>query len=251
MKIDEKGIDLLKDLEGLRLTAYQCSAGRWTIGYGHTSNAGAPTVVPGQKLTKDEADKILRRDVAYFENELSPLITGALNQGQWNAVVSFAYNVGIPAFSGSTLRKKINDGRLSDVPAEMMKWTKYTNPTTKMREELKGLVIRRRAECGMWRSLDDPGEVKEGDMRLAAVAPEPVRNVAQSKEATASIATTMAGSLLVATEMKKQLDDAAGLVDAFLNASKNPSFVIACTIALISMAIFYWRRKRLVEEETA
>lgn len=251
MKMDEKGISLLKSLEGLRLTAYQCSAGRWTIGYGHTGNAGAPIVVPGMKVTKAEADRILVRDVAYFEELIRPLVTVDLNQGQWNAIVCFVFNVGVPVFAASTLLKKINAGQFDQVPAEMMKWTKYTDPKTKEKVVSKGLVIRRRQETAMWRSLDDDTPVSEGDLRLIAEPPAPVRSVVQSKEATASIATTMAGALLVATEMKKQLDQAADLVNAFIEASKNPSFIIAGSICLISVAIFYWRRKRLVEEETA
>jgi hypothetical protein len=141
--------------------------------------------------------------------------------------------------------------RFEEVPSEMMKWTKYHNPKTGALESLPGLVIRRRSETSMWRALEKHAdEISDEDMRQPAVAPTPIRSVMQSKEATTSVATSVAGVLLVASEMKKQIEDAQGLIEAFKKAAHDPNFVIASMVVLAGIAIFYWRSKRMNEEET-
>ena len=101
MKASVDAYELIKQFEGLRLEAYLCPAGIWTIGYGHTSG-----VSPNSFITIQEADEYLHRDVAAIEMQLNKLNL-SLRQCQWNAIVSFVFNVGIGNFKASTLLDNI------------------------------------------------------------------------------------------------------------------------------------------------
>lgn len=114
--------------------------GTLTIGYGHT---GAD-VKPGMTVTEDRAEELLRRDVARFESAVDRLVKVDLNQNQFDALVSFCFNVGEGNFGSSTLLKKLNAGDYDAVPEELMKWTKSKG------KKLQGLVNRRAAEAGLW-----------------------------------------------------------------------------------------------------
>ena len=91
MKISQKGIDLIKEFEGCRLEAYKCAAGKWTIGYGHTAN-----VKQGDRITQQQAEEYLKSDLAKFENLVNnkSYVPQTINQDQFDALVSFAFNLG-------------------------------------------------------------------------------------------------------------------------------------------------------------
>ena len=91
MRISQKGIDLIKQFEGCSLEAYKCVAGKWTIGYGHTAN-----VKQGDRITQQQAEDLLRNDLASFENLVNnkSYVPQSLNQDQFDALVSFAFNLG-------------------------------------------------------------------------------------------------------------------------------------------------------------
>lgn len=156
MKTAVKGLALIKEFEGLRLGAYYCAAGVLTIGYGHTSAAGDPEVRPGMRITATQAEAMLIRDLGQYERAVSAAVKKPLTQGQFDACVSLCYNIGIGAFSRSTVVRRINSGRMDEVPAAFMMWTRATVNGKKI--ELAGLVRRRRAECALWRSLPPGGE---------------------------------------------------------------------------------------------
>ncbi|PIT68757.1 lysozyme [Bartonella tribocorum] len=143
-KISKEGLALIKQVEGLRLTAYEDSGGVWTIGYGHTSAAGAPSVHKDMQITEKEAEKILFQNLREFESAVQKAVTVPLSDEQFAALVSFSYNVGITAFCNSTLLKKLNKGEYEAIPAELQKWTRVGG------KRVKGLVNRRAAEAGLW-----------------------------------------------------------------------------------------------------
>lgn len=89
MRISENGLNLIKSFEGCRLTAYKCPAGVWTIGWGHTGG-----VKPGQKITQAEADQMLVSDMAAYEHKVDKYASYHWNQNEFDALTSFAYNVG-------------------------------------------------------------------------------------------------------------------------------------------------------------
>ena len=135
----QQGLDLIKKYEGLRLEAYKCPAGVWTIGYGHTKG-----VYKGMSITKEEAEKLLQQDVSVFELQVINTV-GKLAACKIDALVSFAYNVGIAAFRNSTLCRKVKAN--SDDPAirnEFMKWI-YAGG-----KKLQGLERRRKEEAEMY-----------------------------------------------------------------------------------------------------
>ena len=143
-QISQHGLEKLKQWEGLRTNAYQDSGGVWTIGYGHTAAAGTPAPHQGMVITASEAEDILLKDLTQYEAAVENNVKVKLNDNQFAALVSFAFNVGINAFKNSTLLKKLNQGNFDAVPTELMKWTKAGG------KKLQGLVNRRRAEGYLW-----------------------------------------------------------------------------------------------------
>ena len=139
MKASVDAYQLIKQFEGLRLEAYLCPAGIWTIGYGHTSD-----VSPNSFITTQEADEYLHRDVASVEMQLNKLNL-SLSQCQWDAIISFVFNVGIGNFKASTLLAKIrinpDDNSIMD---EFLRWV-YANGKV-----MRGLQKRRLAEMKLY-----------------------------------------------------------------------------------------------------
>lgn len=144
MSTGEKGLNLIKEFEGLELRAYLCSAGVLTIGYGHTSAAGDPPVTYDMRITQQTAEKILARDLRIFERAVNKLVQVPLNQNQFDALVSFTYNLGEANLARSTLLKKLNKGDYDAVPYELALWNKAKG------KPLKGLTRRRAAEALLW-----------------------------------------------------------------------------------------------------
>ncbi|OLL46994.1 lysozyme [Bartonella henselae] len=172
-KISKEGLALIKQWEGLRLSAYQDSIGVWTIGYGHTKSAGKPFVHKGMTITEKQAEELLCQDLQQFENTVEQAVTVSLTDEQFAALVSFCYNVGTTAFCNSTLLKKLNNGDYEAIPTELQKWTKAGG------KRLQGLVNRRAAETGLWAkrsyvsSNTQKVEMKDatGLFKLEALAP--------------------------------------------------------------------------------
>jgi len=116
MKISETGINIIRDAEQLKLTAYLCPAGKWTIGYGHTLR-----VKQEDRITPEQAEQMLRTDLLWVEDTLNTL--GNFTQNQFDALASFVYNFGTPKFLNSTLLKKIQaNAEKSEIIKEWRKW---------------------------------------------------------------------------------------------------------------------------------
>ena len=140
MEVSKEGLALIRRFEGFRAKAYRCPAGIWTIGYGHTSQAGPPTVTPGMQINRDDASDILDRDVARFAEDVRKLVRVDLSDAQFAALVSFAFNVGIGNFRASSVLKAVNAGEFDIVPRRLQLWVKAGSKI------LPGLVKRRAAE---------------------------------------------------------------------------------------------------------
>lgn len=138
-KTNKAGVDLIKRWEGLRLTSYLCPAHVWTIGYGHTVSARK-----GQTITEAQANDLLKEDLTKFERGVSNLINVPLDDNQFAALVSWAFNVGLGAVERSTLRRKLNAGDYESVPSELRRWNKAGGKV------LQGLVNRREDEIKLW-----------------------------------------------------------------------------------------------------
>ena len=143
MKTSPKGIALIKEFEGLRLKAYKCPGGVWTIGYGHTAG-----VKSGMVITEAQAEEYLKADLIVFERYLNGLGL-ALNQNQFDALVSFIYNVGTGNFSNSTLLRKVRaNPQENSIMDEFLRWV-YSKGRV-----LPGLQRRRLAEMKLYFSND-------------------------------------------------------------------------------------------------
>jgi lysozyme len=141
MKLNQKGIQLIKTFEGCLLNAYLCSGNVWTIGYGATFYKDGTKVKQGDKITQQQADELLTFHGAKFAEGVAKLITKDLTDNQFSALVSFAFNLGIGALQKSTLLKKVN-ANPNDMTIEF-EFGKWVNANGK---RLTGLVRRRQAE---------------------------------------------------------------------------------------------------------
>lgn len=146
MQISDKGISLIKQFEGLRLTAYQDSVGVWTIGYGWTQPVDGKPIRPGMTIKEETAERLLRTGLVGYESDVSKLVNVKLMQGQFDALVSFAYNLGARALSTSTLLQKLNAGDYAGAADEFPRWNKAGGKV------LPGLTLRREAERALFLS---------------------------------------------------------------------------------------------------
>ena len=149
METSQRGIDLIKRHEGLVTHSYLCPANKLTIGWGHTGS----DVTEGMIITEKEAENLLKKDLKKFEGKLNYAIEHdnvTLNQNQFDACISFIFNLGFSAFIFSTLYKKLKQGDYEGASNEFTKWV-YITKTDKLTGErfklkLKGLETRRKSE---------------------------------------------------------------------------------------------------------
>ena len=146
MKTSQTGIALIKYFEGVLLKSYICPAGIWTIGIGHTKG-----VKEGMVITETKAEELLKKDLGYFEDHVTELVKIPITQNQFDALVSFAFNVGEGSLRRSTLLKKLNNvitptkKVLENVSNEFLRWNKAKGKDGKLKP-VTGLTRRRRAE---------------------------------------------------------------------------------------------------------
>ena len=146
MKPSQTCIDLIKKFEGFRADAYQDSVGVWTVGYGSTMWPDGKKVAKGQKMTMAEAEKVMAWELDRKGKViLAGLPTTTINQNQYDALLSFAYNLGVGALLKSTLFRKLKVNPNDEtIRAEFMRWVNAGG------KPLKGLITRRKAEADMY-----------------------------------------------------------------------------------------------------
>jgi lysozyme len=174
MRTSENGIALIKRWEGLELESYQDIVGVWTIGYGHTETAG-----PNQKISEREAEELLKRDLEPRERAVGDLTSVPLNQNEFDALVSFVYNVGVNAYRNSTARKRLNRGDRVGA-AEALTWFNKATIGGVLRE-VNGLKRRRASEQALFLTpvnppiVNDPKKVSE-NTRITPIEDTPRRD---------------------------------------------------------------------------
>tara|TARA_Y100000361_G_C11050372_1_gene284830 strand:+ start:226 stop:651 length:426 start_codon:yes stop_codon:yes gene_type:complete len=139
MEISEKGIDLIKEFEGLELVSYLCPAKVWTIGYGHIKG-----VEEGMEWTEEQAEGALKEELLGFCKYVEEYVKVPLNQNQFDALVSWTYNLGPTNLKQSTMLKVLNEGNYDEVPEQIKRWNKARG------QVLNGLVRRREAEAELF-----------------------------------------------------------------------------------------------------
>lgn len=158
MKVSDKVIKMIKHHEGVRTKPYQCPALLWTVGVGHVIDPMHGRMkledrknlpIPdgwNRTLSMEEVDEILKKDLARFEQGVSRLCPVELTQGQFDALVSFSFNVGLGNLQKSTIRMKVNRGDMEGAAEAFLDWTKAGGKV------LKGLVNRRNDEKALFLS---------------------------------------------------------------------------------------------------
>lgn len=141
MKTSDEGIALIAQFEGFRSKAYVCAGGKWTIGYGHTKG-----VKEGDEITEAQGLQYLREDVADAESAVSKWVHAPLKQNQFDALVSFVFNVGSGNFAASSLLREVNfdANDFADIRPRFMAWVYVKKKVN------NGLVRRRKAEADMY-----------------------------------------------------------------------------------------------------
>ncbi|MEK6322627.1 MAG: lysozyme [Acidobacteriota bacterium] len=154
MQMSENGLGLLESWEGFELKVYKDSAGLPTIGVGHlltkSELSSGKTVINGipvqyaDGLTNQQTLDLLSQDVKPAEQAVNSGVKVALNQNQFDALVSFTFNVGVGAFTGSTLLKVLNQQQYTNVPNQLLRWVRSGG------QVVQGLVNRRQNEISLW-----------------------------------------------------------------------------------------------------
>jgi len=143
MRTGPQGIELIRHFEGCRFDAYLCPAGVWTIGYGHTAD-----VKEGDSIDQEAAEAFLIEDLEKFEQAVMRLVEVSLTQQQFDALVSWTFNLGAGNLAESTLLRKLNNYQYAEVPEQMMRWVRAGGKV------LDGLVRRRAAEAALFQNKD-------------------------------------------------------------------------------------------------
>ena len=145
MKLNKEGAYLIKSFEGCKLKAYQCSAKKWTIGYGNTFFEDGTPVVAGNAISQQKAEDMFELIASEFAAKVAKLVTSNVTHNQFGALVSFAYNCGVVNLQKSTLLKKVNANHNDQsIRAEFLKWYKAGGKV------LAGLTRRREAESNLY-----------------------------------------------------------------------------------------------------
>ena len=140
MSISAKGIDLICEFEGNRLSAYDDGVGIWTIGFGTIKYPNGARVKKGDTCTLEQAKDYMRHDLIEFEHAINSSVKAQLTQNQFDALVSLAYNIGSNAFKSSTLVKKLNSGDYKGAADQFNVWVNAGG------KRMQGLVNRREKE---------------------------------------------------------------------------------------------------------
>jgi len=228
--ISKEGVELIKKFEGLHkvgddglIHSYRCPAGKWTISWGHVKG-----VRSGMKITMEEAERFLMEDIAECEKVIKKYVNVPLTQGQYDALVSFIFNLGEGNFRSSTLlNKKLNRGLYQDVPAELNRWNK-ARVQGKL-QALPGLTRRRAAEAAIFARdalmpSDEGGPEMPQKPTAAAVKP--------LKQSKTLAGVGIAGAATAMNEISGQLQ---GLV-AYADSLK--IVFLVCAIAGIALAAY-------------
>lgn len=156
MKTSPAGIKVMHFYESCRLKAYPDPGSKdgkpWTIGWGHTG----PEVIPGMKWTQEKADEVFKQDLEKFEKAVLRVVKVPLTQGQFDALVSFVYNLGASAFSNSTLLKNLNEGDYAGASTEFRRWVRNGGKV------MLGLQRRRASEAALFIGEDAETAIRIG-----------------------------------------------------------------------------------------
>ena len=227
-EVSAEGRALIRQFEGLSLTAYRCPAGKWTIGYGHTDG-----VQHGDRIAEGQADDLLRADLASYGNAVDAALGAcAASRHEFDAMVSLAFNVGVAGFKGSTVLRLHRQGDRQGAARAFGLWNKAM--VDGRLQEMAGLTRRRAAETAFYLTEDMPGLT---DMPQAVAPPA---SVATSRSVIAGGVTVAAGAASVADQVTPVLNSIA-TTGASLKGVMQLGGATLSIIALTGAAYMLWR----------
>jgi len=246
MQMSEGGLNALtKQFEGCKLTAYRCPAGKLTIGYGHTSAAGAPEVTEGMTITQEQANQILASDMQKFERQVESLVKVELTQHQFDALVDFCYNEGKGNLVQSSLLRYVNAKQFDKVPAAFMLYNRADG------QVLNGLIHRRAEEVKWWSSGEAP--IDQEEMRATQDVPK-AKTMADSKQGNTALVTSALGAAGAAKTVTDHAQDVVGqaqsandLLTQIQGLLSNTNFDIMLAVVVAGFAIWYFRKQHMEE----
>lgn len=223
-----EGIQHIKDWEQLRLKAYKPHKDDvWTIGYGHTHR-----VYPGMEITQEQAESFLSEDLYHFESAVNDCVKVPINQKQFDALVSFSFNVGSSALRRSTLVRELNKGNYDAVPDQLRRWNKSAGRV------MRGLVRRRASEAELWCSWS--GEDHTEQIKL--VDKPKGRSFKDLAGNSRTIKTGMGLGALSLGNVGSQLDEAQGIMDKTTRMlGVEPSFALSIIAIVLVGYVIYLR----------
>lgn len=206
MKVSAGGRRQLTAREGRRLKAYKDSKGIWTIGVGHTAAAGAPHPVPGMVITAEQCDQILARDLTDVENAVIASLHRPVNQGQFDAICSLVFNIGIGGWRRSTVLKRINAGRYKEAGEAFLMWNKPPEIMNRRRSERKQFLTATAAKL----AVDD--ESRDNSITVADLRNAGSRTVEGTDEVRAGVVGTAVSSVTAVGAVASQIGEATSSV---------------------------------------
>lgn len=204
-KISRAGVELIKSFEGLRQQASQLPDGRWMIGYGHTFSARE-----GARVTPEDADALLRFDLLPIVEAVNNLVHTPLNQNQFDALVSFCFNIGIETFGQSDVLRRVNEGRMTEAAQAMDNWTSAEfNGQTYV---LAPLIRRRASEKSLFLTPDSGGEELHPQLMTPGMVIRPAEPASQAAAPAPAVAAPVAKPVITrVAELAQSPSPAAGL----------------------------------------
>lgn len=230
--ISDNGLDVLKRAEGFRAKAYQDDAGVWTIGYGHTKGVKA-----GDLCTEAQALAWLNEDLDEAEAAVRDSVVVSLTTGQQDALIVFAFNIGVGAFEGSTLLRKLNNGEYVAVPTELRRWNKVRDKATRRYRVSDGLIARREKEIALWLG-GAPGPASTGARPVPPATPT-ITGAAGTDTGKGAI--TVGGAVIAAGTV---LQTAAPYFKTLDDLARSAPIALAIVGALAAIGVIIWRSRR-------
>jgi lysozyme len=229
----------IAESEGLELVAYLCPAGVWTIGWGETDG-----VRPGDKCTKEEADRWLCEDLTERTRAVLDLCKVETSPNELGAMVSLSYNIGLGGFSKSTVLKAHNAGDKQSASRAFGLWNKARNPRTKQLEELPGLTARRAREAALYLKPEPGQRVEAMPQAIEAESPPMASPINKSGVAAASV-----GVVSLIAEAGESLggltSPLAKVRNLFTDVLGIPGdWILPIMLVGLGVAVMYWRYKQ-------
>lgn len=233
----ERAIPLVKEFEGLQLTAYYCPAGVPTIGYGHTATVTHEDVKRKKRISQTEAERLLRSDLEKYANDLLKYVKVEPNVNQLAAFISFAFNVGVQGFRPSTVLKRHNEGDFQAAARAFGLWNKATVNGQKV--VLPGLTRRRAAEAALYLT---PVDEDKDEAYLMPQRVEPERPMTESsivKAGTIAGGTAALATVAETVSTVSRIKDGLVSLDAWL-----VPLLLLVTVAAVGWVIYERLKQR-------